>query len=252
MLKIRNYVKVKTLEEAYELYQKKANRIIGGMVWMRLCDYNIATAIDLSDLGLDKIEENDEQFSIGCMATLRQIELHEGLNAYTNGSVCDAVKDIVGVQLRNLATVGGTLYGRYGFSDVLTVFSVLDSYVELYKGGIVPLKEYIKRDYDRDILVRLIVKKTPLKCAFECVRNTRTDFSVLNCAVAVYGKKAVVAVGARPLKTEVVEGVANDKLADKVADSIKFGSNMRGSAEYRKKLCQVLVNRALAKTGCNQ
>ena len=35
----------------------------------------------------------------------------------------------------------------------------MDSYVELYKGGIIPLKEYAKMPYDRDILVRLIVKK---------------------------------------------------------------------------------------------
>jgi CO/xanthine dehydrogenase FAD-binding subunit len=252
MLKIRNYVKVKTLEEAYELYQKKANRIIGGMVWMRLCDYNIATAIDLSDLGLDKIEETEEEFSIGCMTTLRQIELHEGLNLYTSGAVCDAVKDIVGVQLRNLATVGGSLYGRYGFSDVLTVFSVLDSYVELYKGGIVPLREYAQRDYDRDILVRLIIKKTPIKVAFECVRNTRTDFSVLNCAVAVYDEKAYVAVGARPYKAQVVVGQKNDQLPEKVVQSLKFQTNMRGSEEYRKKLCEVLVKRALEKAESRQ
>jgi CO/xanthine dehydrogenase FAD-binding subunit len=75
---------------------------------------------------------------------------------------------------------------------------------------------------------------------------------VLNCAVAVYDKKAVVAVGARPLKTEVVEGSADDKLSQTVAGILRFGSNMRGSAEYRKKLCEVLVKRALAKTGCEQ
>lgn len=250
MLKIKNYVKVKSLEEAYELYQKRANRIIGGMVWMRLCDYNIATAIDLSDLGLDTIEETDEAFYIGCMATLRQIELHKGLNEYCNGAVCDAVKDIVGVQLRNLATVGGSLYGRYGFSDVLTVFSVMDSYVELYKGGIVPLREYANAKYNRDILVRLIVKKSPLKCAFECVRNSRTDFSVLNCAVAINGDKATVAVGARPLKAEVIEGKLDENLPEYVEGKLKFETNMRGSEEYRRKLCQVLIKRAVQKAGC--
>lgn len=43
--------------------------------------------------------------------------------------------------LEILATVGGSIYGRYGFSDVLTLLIGLDSYVELYKGGIVSLKE---------------------------------------------------------------------------------------------------------------
>ena len=62
-----------------------------------------------------------------------------------------AVKDIVGVQFRNMATVGGSLWGRFGFSDVLSVFLALDSYVELYKGGIVHLREFAKMPYDRDI-----------------------------------------------------------------------------------------------------
>ena len=38
---------------------------------------------------------------------------------------------------RSMATVGGSIWGRFGFSDVLTVFLAMDSYVELYKGGIV-------------------------------------------------------------------------------------------------------------------
>ena len=106
------------------------------MLWLRLGKGSINTAIDLCDLGLNTIEETEEQFSIGAMATLRDIELHEGLNTYTGGAVANAVKDIVGVQFRNMATVGGSIWGRFGFSDVLTVFLALDSYVELCKGGI--------------------------------------------------------------------------------------------------------------------
>lgn len=76
----------------------------------------------------------------------------------------EAVRHIVGVQLRNLATVGGSIYSRFGFSDVLTMFLAMDCDVELYKGGILPLQEYAQRPYDRDILVRLIVKRH--RCSF--------------------------------------------------------------------------------------
>ena len=88
--------------------------------------------------------EDEDQFSIGAMATLRDIEMHEGLNAYAGGAIADAVKDIVGVQFRNMATVGGSIWGRFGFSDVLTIFLAMDAYVELYKGGIVPLEQFAK------------------------------------------------------------------------------------------------------------
>ena len=109
MLKIKEYVKAESLEQAYELNQKRTNRIIGGMLWMRMSDAQIQKAIDLSGLGLDQIEETEDAFILGCMVTLRQMELHEGLNAMCGGLIRKSVEDIVGVQFRNLATVGGSL-----------------------------------------------------------------------------------------------------------------------------------------------
>ena len=179
MMTIQKYVRPQSLEEAYELNQKKRNRIIGGMLWLKMTNVNVPTAIDLCDLGLDTIEETEDSFSIGAMVSLRQLELHEGLNAYTQGAIAKGVKDIVGVQFRNMATIGGSIFGRFGFSDVLTVFLSMDTYVELYKGGIVPLEEFASMEHDRDILVRVIVKKRPGTFTYLSMRNTRTDFPVL-------------------------------------------------------------------------
>ena len=61
MMNIRNYVRAQSLEEAYDLLQKnKRNRVIGGMLWLKMTNVNVPTAIDLCDLGLDTIEETDE------------------------------------------------------------------------------------------------------------------------------------------------------------------------------------------------
>ena len=62
MFKAREYKRVESLEEAYELNQKKSNKIVGGMMWMRMGDNRINTGIDMSGLGLDKIEETEEEF----------------------------------------------------------------------------------------------------------------------------------------------------------------------------------------------
>ena len=40
MLRIREYRRVESLEEAYELNQKKTNRIIGGGLWMKSESYD--------------------------------------------------------------------------------------------------------------------------------------------------------------------------------------------------------------------
>ena len=184
MMTIREYKRAESLEEAWQLNQKRPNRVLGGMIWLKMENINVGTAIDLSGLGLDTIEETDEGFSIGAMVTLRQLELHPGLAAYTDGAVRESVRHIVGVQLRNLATVGGSIYSRFGFSDVLTMFLALNASVELYKGGVVPLAEYAQRPYDRDILVRVLVPKEHSRFVYQSVRNSQTDFPVLTCAAA--------------------------------------------------------------------
>ena len=106
MITIQKYVRAASLEEAWQLNQNKRNRILGGMLWLRLGKGNVNTAIDLCDLGLGTIEETEEAFLIGAMATLRDLETHQGLHAYSTGAIANAVKDIVGVQFRNMATVG--------------------------------------------------------------------------------------------------------------------------------------------------
>ncbi len=260
MLTINEYVKVKSLEEAYELNQKKTNRIIGGMLWLKMSTLRVQTAIDMSGLSLDNIEETDEEFKIGAMTTLRQLETNEGLNNYTNGAIRESVRHIVGVQFRNSATIGGSIYGRYGFSDVLTMFLALDSYVELYKGGIVPLADFAKMKADRDIIVNIIVKKKPLNCVYISERISKTDFPVLAVCVSECDGKFIASVGARPARAEAItdcEGILSnginaesaEKFGKYVTEKLNFNSNIRGSAKYREHLSTVLVKRAVMALG---
>ena len=79
MLKIKNYVMPTTMEEAYELNKKASSRILGGCGWIKMSKNPIGTAIDLSALGLDQIEEKEDCFVIGAMVSLRQLECHEAV-----------------------------------------------------------------------------------------------------------------------------------------------------------------------------
>lgn len=260
MITFAKYVKAESLEEAYTLNQSKKNKIVAGMLWLRLGNKTINTAIDISGLGLNKIEEDDEQFKIGAMVTLRELETNVPLNNYTDNSLRDAVKDIIGVQFRNLATVGGSIWGRFGFSDVLTVFLALDTYVELYKGGIIPLSEFAKMKYDNDILLSVIVKKRNCKCVYDAVRIQRTDFPVLTCAASITDGEVKVAIGARSgrarlygdIKDILSQGISPEAAANyakELAKIVPTTSNNRGSATYRSRLVSVLTERNLNRLG---
>lgn len=256
MFTMRNYVQVSSLEEAYALRQKsRKNIILGGNLWLKMGSRNISTGIDLCNLGLDQIEENEEEYKIGCMCSLRDLEVNESLHQEFNGSIKEALRHIVGVQFRNTATVGGSVFPRFGFSDVLTILAALDTSVELYQGGLVPIKEFIAQKVDNDILVRVVIKKDGRKVSYQTHRMTETDFGVLTCAVACRDGKYTVVLGATPHKAKIVDHVelsnpADEKelaaFLDEVVEQVKFGSNLRGSAEYRKAIAKVLIKRAIA------
>ncbi len=258
MYTIQKYVKVKSLEEAWELNKKKSSAIIAGGMWIRMGSRNIGTAIDLTDLGLNQIVEKDDEFEIDCMTTLRQLEMHEGLNRYFDGAFKEALKGIVGTQFRNTATIGGSIHSRFGFSDPLTLFMALDCEVLLFDGGRVPIREFVKRPCTRDILVKIYIRKDQRKVAYESFRITKTDIPVLTVAVAKTAEGWLSVVGARPSRAMIAEikdvslsedpaREEIDRYAKAVRETVPTGSNMRGSALYRKMLIEVLVKRAVEK-----
>ena len=159
----------------------------------------------------------------------------------------EALRHIVGVQFRNTATLGGSVYGRFGFSDVLTVLLALNASVELYKGGIVPLAQFAEMPFDRDILVRVHIPKENAAFFYQSVRPTRTDFPALTCAAARLADGVYrFAVGARPGRAVVLTPqCALGELPEIVSAQVTTGSNLRGSAAYRKHLIRVLVRRAV-------
>lgn len=266
MLKIKSYVKVNSIAEAYELNQKKTACVLGGMVWLKMGNRNISTAIDLSGLGLEGIQETDDEFVIGCMTSLRALETDKRLNEYTQGAIRESVRHIVGVQFRNCATVGGSIWGRYGFSDVLTMFLGMDTWVELYNAGKIPLTEFVNRKKDNDILVNIIVRKQPLRVCYMSQRNTKTDFPVLTCTASLINGCPRTVIGARPARAMVVEDTqgllsgfdtmnreekiqAIHGFAEYAAKSVPVSGNMRASQEYRSLLVQVLTRRAWETVG---
>ena len=275
MFYYNQYVRAQSLDEAYELYQKKPNFVLGGMLWLTMKNKTLGTAIDLCDLGLDQIDEDENEFRIGAYATLRQIETHEALNAYTHGAIAESVRHIVGVQFRNVATVGGSIWGRFGFSDVMTIFRALGAKVQLHKAGIMDLDEFAALPRTtRDVLVSVIVPKNAKGVVYLSQRNQSTDFPVLTCAVANRSGRYVAVIGASPYMAEPVwdeEGILDsladaktdgnaaltdnsetnakiDKFAEYVAEHIRFGSNIRAGAEYREIICRVLTRRAITQS----
>lgn len=254
-----DYVVPKTIEEAYSaLISKKSARLIGGGMFLRMGNKRIGLAIDLTQAGLDFINDTGEEIEIGAMTSLRTFETSEMLKENYGNMIGDSVRHIIGVQLRNIATIGATVYSKYGFSDPITALLALNADIYLHKGGRISLEDYLKEEKLRiDILEKIIIKKNIDGGAFETIRNSSVDYAILSVATSIIDNKYRIAIGARPREAALaykamkyLEEVEFTKETAKIAgemasEEIHFGTNNRGSGEYRKELCKVLVKRAI-------
>lgn len=253
MYTAQQYVKAESLQQAFELNQKRSTTLLAGGCWLRMTRRRVGTLVDLSGLGLDTIEETAEEFVLGAMVTLRQLETHKELNKTFHGLFQEMTRHIVGVQFRNCATLGGSIAARFGFSDLLCAMLALDCDVELVSAGRISLQEYAQMPYNRDVLARIYVKKNGRKAVYQAMRNAETDLPVLNVAASVLDGQVRVVVGARPARAAVVPQplcIDGDETqlqqVCQAAQKLNFAGNMRGSEEYRRHLTNVLIRRCVA------
>lgn len=246
MAQYKNYVIAQTLDEAYALNAKKSTVIVAGNMWLRMCGMRRQTALDLSALGLDFIKEDEQGFTIGAMTTLRTMETHPALNAAFGGVFARALEPIVGTQFRNGATVGGSVFSRFGFSDVSTLLLAMGAKVVTHARGEVPLDEFQKEKWDRDILTAIRIEKGR-SAAIESVRLSKTDIPVLVCAASADERGVRVVLGSRPARAVIVAEDAKPEELDymRMAADIPMGSNARASEAYRRKVAPVLMERAV-------
>lgn len=243
---IREYKRAQSIEEALSLCEKKHNAVLGGGTWLRLGSRRtIQTAIDLSALGLDTIEETAEEFTVGAMVSLRAYETHQGLENAFLGLCRRSVEHIVGVQFRACATIGGSVWGRFGFSEVLCALMALGAQVELARGGRMPLAAFAQKKPDRDILLRVFIPKGIEGIGCESMRSQQTDFPILCVAAVRRAQGLSLCIGARPMRACVLEGTREEGLLARAASEIRYGTNARGGGTYRGHLAQVLSARAL-------
>jgi len=258
MFTLSDLAQPEKLETAYQiLTDKRNNTLLGGCAFLKMGSKRIGTAIDLSNLKLDYIKETNGFMEIGGMTSFRALETHALLINSWNGVLPKSVRDIIGVQFRNSVTVGASIFAKYGFSDLITALLALDTEVELYQGGRMPLIDFLNKPKKKDILIRLWIKLDQSKATYLNLRKSASDFSVLNVAVSKRDNQWTIVVGARPRRAAIaykaskalsesdLSAIQIEKAAQQAAEELSFGTNMRGTSEYRKALCKVLVKRAI-------
>jgi len=258
LVTIEEYLVPETIEAAYKLLKEnRRNTVLGGGTFLSLTSKKIKTAIDLSNLGLSYIRDEGHTIEIGAMTSLRDVEVSGLMQTYFSGILSSCVKNIVGVQYRNMATVGANVYLRNGFGDMITALLSLNAEVVLYNEGNILLNEFMHRENDREILEKIIIPKADVKASYNSFRNSYSDLPILNVTVSKNCTEWKIVVGARPGTAEIAlnssKYLSESSLEEKdishaarlAVEELKFSSDMRASEKYRKNICEVMVRRAI-------
>lgn len=256
-MRIQEYSKPDTLEDASRVLRQAGNNVIvAGCTLLRTKKVNIDTAIDLSRLGLRYISVAEDQIEIGAMTTLRDIEVHAAFQTLFSGSLPKAVQ-FGSVQFRNMATVGATVYCRFGLSDLLTALVSLEAEVVFFRTGKMKIAHFLRQGMADDILEKIIIPSGTVAVSFQAMRKAYNDFALLNAAIAQNSSGVKIVVGARPGRPEVAVEASRFltqtscsesniyKAAAMAAEELNFIDDMAGSGEYRRFICEEIVRRGL-------
>ena len=191
----------------------------------------IGTAIDLSACGLDYIRETEEAVMIGAYTSLRDIETSAVILENFGPALREVLEHLIGVQLRNVITIGAHVASRFGFSDIIPTLLAMNASLRFYRGGVKSLWAYMNEDVpERDILVEIVLPKEGRRTKVQMMRLSYNDYSIFCLAASRVKENWINAAGVLP---------------GRITAEYRFGTNYRGTAEYRRTLCEVFARRAI-------
>lgn len=259
-MKVNEYYRASSLEDAYQkLLESPKNSILGGGLWMKKMGQSYDALIDLSLLNLKEIKESKDEVVVGSMVTQRDFENSPVVQKLFSGAIAFSVREVMGVNFRNLATIGGSIMGRYPFSDVITGLLPYDVSLEFYPSQKMSLEEYLSyKGKLNAILVAIHIKKGEGKGFYKKAKTTALDFPIVNFAISKVNGKYRIAVGARPmvasLAVKAMEFINSKskpgkedfaKAGEIASEEFSFLDNKDASKDYRVELARVYVRRGL-------
>ena len=228
--------------------------------------------VDLGGAGLDQVVFEKDQVRIGALVTFAKLCRHAEIRARLP-VIVEASEKIGAVQTRVLATIGGNLCEGVPSNDSAPSLLVLDAQFRLQAKGkerVVAAENFFvgpRRTVLQpgEIMTEIVI---PLEKDFRATflrfgRRKALTLSIANAAVGVaLGDKqqitrARVALGAvapTPVRAHKAEQILTGQkvtpallaeAAAMAATEISPISDLRASAEYRRKISAVLVRRAL-------
>ncbi len=270
-LPIASYRVATTVGQAVALRRKAGRRgayLAGGTRLFHEERRSRLDLIDITRLGLERIQVKPSLVAIGATATLFDLESHPtlGEKGKIAGGLLARAAAVGSWMTRNAATVGGLVADGAPDTDLLPVLLAVDARVRFRDSKIrrQPLSEFLRKRRPEALVLAVEVPRAFERGAFERLGRTANDVALVSVAVALSLERSRIAEariavsGARPGPRRLprAEGLLEGqqavpellaKVAAEAAARCALSSDARASSSYRRQLVGVLTSRALAR-----
>ncbi|WKZ38220.1 MAG: FAD binding domain-containing protein [Anaerolineales bacterium] len=245
---ITTYHRPQTLDEALTLLTQPSTVPLGGGTLLSQPTTDPVSVVDLQHLGLDSIRVNGNELKIGATCTLQS--LLESKHCFE--SLKNALKLEVPLNLRNIATVAGTIVASDGRSTFVTMLLAMDAKIEMTifdtsktESRTSSIGEFILTRPKG--LITSISIPLNVKTAFEFVSRTPADKPLVCAALAQWNsgrtRLTLGGYGKNPLLA--MDGTEADGIQEAAKNTYHEATDEWASAEYRMDVAAILAKRAL-------
>ncbi len=246
---ITAYHRPQTLDEALSLISRTSPRTVplGGGTLLSHSKAEALEVVDLQALGLNQIVERGNNLEIGATTTLQALLDHQGYPA----AMKTALKLEAPINMRNAATVAGTVVACDGRSTFTTMLLALDAKLTIL--GVPDGKERTESigDYlplrPAGLITRIVIPAQARLC-FEYVSRTPSDKPIVCVAVAQWpsGRTRVAAGGHGAAPRLAMDGTEAQGLEAAARNAFHDATDEWGAADYRMDVAATLATRCLA------
>ena len=257
---LAEYHKPTEVAEAMRLLRRTGVRtvpIAGGTSLVPSAARDVEAVVDLGALGLSYVKTS-EGLEIGATTTLQAIADHQDVRTFANGVLVKAIRDEASRNVREAATLGGSIVSATGNSPLYTALLALDARLTVRRARstrdvVTSLAYWMPQPHTLILRVTLPALPDQTHAAYEKVARTPADrpiVCVVARATARDGKLnsvrlALGGVGGLPIV--ITKSHCTTEQAVRLASAaIDPPSDYFATASYRREMIGVLVRRLLS------
>jgi CO/xanthine dehydrogenase FAD-binding subunit len=238
---ITTYHRPQTLEEALTLLTQPNTVPLGGGTLLSQRSTDSVQAVDLQALGLDFLIKKGNEFEIGATATLQVLFENENCPEALKA----AIKLEAPINIRNSATVAGTLVASDGRSPFATALLAMDAKISVVseQSSVISLGEFLPLR-PRGLITAITIPLNT-KFAFEFVSRTPADKPIICAALTQWssGRTRLTLGGYGKSPMLAMDGTEAEGLESAARNAYHEANDEWASAEYRMEVAAVLAKR---------